>query len=262
MSDAPAYTVTAHNTATQSENKIHDDAVAAAYGFAGGLVPGVDVYAYLTHVPVERWGLEWLRRGTMAARFVRPVYDGDQVGVLATGDAELELELRDGGGEACASGLATLPAERLTGQDAPGPAWAPLPDDRPPASPEVLAPGTVLGTVEADFHTDQAEAYLADVRERSTLYRDEGVAHPGWLLRFANTVLRANVRLGPWIHVGSEVRHLDLVRDGDHVEARARVLDEHERKGHRFVVLDVALTAGGRPVQRVRHTAIYRPRQP
>ena len=53
----------AFNTATASTNKIHDDDVAQQYGFRGGLVPGVDVYAYLTHVPVREWGRTWLEDG-------------------------------------------------------------------------------------------------------------------------------------------------------------------------------------------------------
>ena len=39
--------VVARNDAEASENRIHDDRVAAEYGFRGGLVPGVTVYAYL-----------------------------------------------------------------------------------------------------------------------------------------------------------------------------------------------------------------------
>ena len=70
-----------------------------------------------------------------------------------------------------------------------------------------------------------------------------------------------NVALGPWIHVGSDVTQLGLVHDGDALDVRAVVLDEHERKGHRFVVLDVAVDAAGRPVQRVTHTAIHTPRR-
>ena len=54
---ATRYAVEAYNTATASANKIHDDTVAAQYGFKGGLVPGVDVIAYLTRGPVERWGI-------------------------------------------------------------------------------------------------------------------------------------------------------------------------------------------------------------
>ena len=97
-------------------------------------------------------------------------------------------------------------------------------------------------------------------RETLPLYANEGLAHPGWLLRFANTALSRNVELGPWIHVSSEVALLGLVQDGQAVETRAVVLDERERGGHRFVTLDVATTADGHSVQRVTHTAIHIPR--
>ncbi|HEY3142742.1 MAG TPA: hypothetical protein VGJ86_16500, partial [Acidimicrobiales bacterium] len=60
MGDVRDYTLVAKNTATTSANKIHDDEVAQRYGFRGGLVPGVDVYAYLTHPLAEAWGIDWL----------------------------------------------------------------------------------------------------------------------------------------------------------------------------------------------------------
>ena len=46
---ATTYTVEAYNLSHASENKIHDDAVAQKLGFSGGLVPGVEVYAYACH---------------------------------------------------------------------------------------------------------------------------------------------------------------------------------------------------------------------
>ena len=67
----PPYTVNAYNSARDSENKIHDDSVASRFGFRGGLVPGVDVYGYMTHLPVARWGRDWLCRsvsGCIAGR--------------------------------------------------------------------------------------------------------------------------------------------------------------------------------------------------
>ena len=70
------YDVNAFNTAAASENKIHDDSVARRFGFRGGLVPGVEVYAYMAHMPVARWGRAWLERGSGAFRFRKPVYDG------------------------------------------------------------------------------------------------------------------------------------------------------------------------------------------
>jgi len=98
------YEVRAHNTATQSDNKIHDDEVARRFGFTGGLVPGVDVYAYLTHLPAEAWGLEWLERGTMRGRFLSPVYEGEIVTVVMTDHASAMA------GRSCSSHSATRPA--------------------------------------------------------------------------------------------------------------------------------------------------------
>ena len=57
------YRLQAYNTAKQSENKMHDDTVARRFGFSGGLVPGVDVFAYMMHVPLARWGRDFLERG-------------------------------------------------------------------------------------------------------------------------------------------------------------------------------------------------------
>src|SRR5207248_4196818 len=77
----PDHRLVAHNAATASENKIHDDAVARRHGFAGGLVPGITVFGYLTAPVVELWGEAWLERGFLAARFRQPIYDGDDVTV-------------------------------------------------------------------------------------------------------------------------------------------------------------------------------------
>jgi acyl dehydratase len=261
------YEVIAHNTATTSTNKIHDDEVARRYGFGGGLVPGVDVYAYMTRPAAAAWGLDWLAGGTMHARFVSPVYDGRTVTVTAGEPAmtvaglALAIEVHADDGTLCATGEAGLHGPN---DDGPSPSTWPdvAPAAHPPeASPESLAPGTPLRLPAHRFRVDEASAYLADVREDLPLYGDAGVAHPGWLLRDANHVLGSNVRLGPWIHVESRVRHLSLVRDGDAVEARAVVTREWEHKGHRFVELDVGLLADDeRPVAHVVHTAIYRPR--
>src|SRR5437868_4434929 len=103
------WTVEAYNTAKQSENKMHDDAVAQRFGFAGGLVPGVDVMAYMMHLPVARWGRDFLERGLIEARFLKPVYDGETAAVTAAerdGVMTIEVESR---GELCASGTASLP---------------------------------------------------------------------------------------------------------------------------------------------------------
>ncbi len=272
------YEVVAHNTATASLNKIHDDEVARRYGFSGGLVPGVDVYAYMTRVPAEAWGTDWLARGTMRARFRSPVYEGEAVRVVPGDPVEsragvtVGLELRNAAGETCAVGEAGLPAAPPAPPSAPvaGVTWAVVTPaaERPEAAPEVLAPGTALAIAPHRFVADRAGEYMAEVRETLPLYAAARVAHPGWLLRDANYVLSSNVVLGPWIHVESVTEHHATVGDGDTVVARATVTREWERNGHRFVALDVGLLVqvgdggdgGERLVARVAHTAIYRPR--
>ncbi|HEX8803746.1 MAG TPA: hypothetical protein VF743_06125, partial [Acidimicrobiales bacterium] len=110
MEGVQEYGLVARNTATTSANRIHDDEEARRFGFSGGLVPGVDVYAYMTHPPAEAWGIDWLRRGAMRARFLEPVYDGDhvvvipgEVAVTAAGRL-VPLELRNAEGAVCATG--------------------------------------------------------------------------------------------------------------------------------------------------------------
>ena len=73
------YRVKARNTAEGGENRIHDDEVARQYGFRGGLVPGVTVYAYLTYPLVAAFGPAWLERGTASVRFTKPVLEGEEV---------------------------------------------------------------------------------------------------------------------------------------------------------------------------------------
>ena len=106
------YRVSAYNTSKQSENKIHDDTVARRFGFSGGLVPGVDVMAYMMHLPVAKWGRAFLERGLIDARFVKPVYDGEiaeLIGEEKRGVLSIEVHSR---GQLCATGSASLPASR------------------------------------------------------------------------------------------------------------------------------------------------------
>ena len=254
----PSHAVTARNHAIASENKIHDDTVARRFGFEGGLVPGVTLYAYLVNPVAQAWGERWLRGGRMGARFGSPIYDGGEV-TAAMSDGG-ELTVTDAAGKTCVTGSAARP----DGADAEAPPEIPaasLPADRPPADEDSLAPGTVLGSIEHAHTREIADAYLDDIDDHLPLFREAGYAHPGWLLRAANQVLVDNVVLGPWIHVESRARILRPVTLGQTVRTHARVLDRYEHKGHRFVDLDVVTSSDEGPAMWTRHIAIYRPRQ-
>lgn len=211
---------------------VHDDAFARSLGYRSGLVSGVDVYGYMAVLPAERWGDAWRTGGTMGARFAQPVYDGEEV-VVAAEEREggLDLTLRNPAGEACASGRAEPASEepRPSPRDYPE---APLP--AAPGPPAFTA-GQALGTL----HTN------LELRDHA------------WPARLANEVLVANAKLPPWIHVESRVRHLGAAHEGQPVAVRAIVVGAWERRGHRFVDLDVlALDAAGEPLARLRHVAI------
>jgi acyl dehydratase len=256
------YRVSTYNTAHDSENKIHDDAVARRFGFGGGLVPGVDVYGYMTHLPVLRWGRAWLERGTAECRFFKPVYDGDTASVTASendGGLDISVESR---GEVCATGRAALP-------DAlPAPPsldlYRPVPQraDRPPADEVSLAADSWLGIDPYPITPEMAARYLADSHESTPIYAEQGLVHPRDILRSCNYVLSRNVVLGPWIHTGSRVRHLAAAAVGDRLSVRARITGNYQHKGHLFVELDALVLANdATPVAHIGHTAIYRPRQ-
>ncbi len=230
-----------------AENRVHNPAEARNFGFAGGLVPGVDVYAYLTRPVVERWGLEWLRHGWGALRLRKPVYDADELEIAFEGDTVTARKLD---GDVCADlivGLESHPVEPLRVEERP------LPSRRyKPSEASFRRQG--FGTYRQTVTEEQAQRHLRDVVETLPIYDQEAILHPAHLLRFANTALSANYRLGPWLHVGSHIQHVELVQRGQEVEARAQLAGCFDKKGHRFVELDVQVTGA-----RIRHTAIYEP---
>jgi acyl dehydratase len=262
----PEYRLKARNTSSTSENLIHSDETARRYGFAGALVPGVTLYAYATHPIVQALGPAWLARGTASVKFVKPVQDGEELTV--TGEIT-EREVtgitarvtgRTGAGE-CVVASVTLPAGLPTPVNAALYPVAPLPAERPPVSREHLAGLAALGTPEAVYDAACAADYVERVSDDLPVYQGAAAwVHPAFFLQQANRALRDNVRVSPWIHVASVVRHLGGARVGETLVTRGRVRSLFEKKGRELVELDLLLVAGpsARPVAHIRHTAIYR----
>jgi hypothetical protein len=232
--------VRAHNTATESENKIHDDRVASAYGFRGGLVPGVTMYGYLIPAVLERLGPRWLECGGIAVRFHAPCYEGETV-VASCDGAQVNANHEDG--SLYASGVVAI-------EDGTDPGIAafplhPLPEmeHRPTASSATILPGTPLGSIHAPLDVEDAAAI------------------PERLLRMANEILVRNFVMSPWIHAASEVRHLHLAACGQEVTVGGLIQECFERKGRKFAVAGIQMSALGgsspRLIANVRHTFIY-----
>ena len=259
------YRVTARNTSATSENRIHDDAVARQYGFPGALVPGVTIYAYLSHPLVTSFGRSWLERGTATVRFLKPIMAGELVVVAGevTGrtpravEATVTASTPSG---VCATLAATVPAGLPIPVDLARYPSAPLPADRPPANRQQFDAIEVLGSPATDYDRARAAEYLTAIGDDCAIYDGpEGVVHPAFLLTQANRALSGNVRVGPWVHAASTVRHLGLARVGDTLTTRGRVRSLYERKGREYVELELVIVAGAkRPLAHVLHTAIYR----
>jgi len=196
--------------------------LARELGFRGGLVPGVTVYAWMTHPVVAALGEPWLERGTFRARFLSPIYFDEPVVIEAavaslTGQSvAIETRAVNSAGELCAT--ATFGLTEGASPAAPDlgnyPAAA-LPDERPRVSREVLAARTVLGTPELVLDAATARAFLDRVGEPLALYGGLAApAHPGLYLQEANRALSRNVIVSPWIHAESEGQHLGALRVG------------------------------------------------
>jgi len=239
-SDPPAtvFRVRAHNAATESENKIHDDQVAAAYGFRGALVPGVTVYGYMVPAVLERLGSRWIERGGINMRFHAPCYEGETVltrcdGSIATAEQE--------DGSLYASGTVTL-QDVSVDHPAPSLPLYPLPEmeQRPAASSSTILPGTPLGSIRATVDVNDIDAI------------------PERLLRMANEILVRNFRMSPWIHAASEVCHYRLAACGQEITVSGNIQECFERKGRKFAVAGLQMSEPpGSLLATVRHTFIY-----
>ncbi len=226
------------------------------------MVPGVDVFSYLVSAVTEEWGSAWLEHGALDARFLRPVCDGDTITLVAelgTGaGVSFQVSAVDQSGQICASGR----AERNQTDPPPDPArW---PDTRPSekfaANPESLDALRNLPSLTVRVSEADARQQLTEVRESCRVFEQERLIHPGHLLRFADAILSNSVELPPWMHVSSRVRLFGKVHWDATLSVRARRLELFEKKGHRFIQLDVLISTEDRPAMRVQpYTAIYDP---
>ena len=262
----PEFHVSAPAPTEPHENKIHEDDLARQYGFKGGLVPGVTVYAWMTHPVVEALGVEWLERGEFQTRFAKPIYYEEpatiraRVGSRTDDVVTIEVAAHNSVGEICGTATMTLDrGARPSPPAAAGYAVEPVPAERPRVTRAHLEGLKILGTPELDLTPKAAADFIARFGETLAVYAGAGApAHPGIHLDLSNRALDRNVRMSPWIHVESRGRHWSAARVGDWLDMRGRVERLFEKKGHEFVEADLLLVANGsRQVASIRHTAIY-----
>lgn len=262
----------AYNYATASENFIHADDGGGRFGFRGGLVPGIGVYAYMMRPALERWGDDWLARGWAKAKFIKPVYDGEWITIEtsegeAPGSFDIRVSDEAGGLRAVGlAGLANATDETVAPRAEDYPCGAcPEREARRAADLSALQPGTEFGR--RDLKLDLALAartFVRDVLDESSRFTQAPyAAHPALLLAQANYLFRDNIALGAWIHTASEVRNFATPENGETISLRGRVVEARERRGHQIVTADLALFGrDNRALARIRHEAIIKLAEP
>ncbi|SOC49558.1 hypothetical protein SAMN05660748_2286 [Blastococcus aggregatus] len=245
--DAPAPHRFVASVVEEAANKIHEDGVARQLGFSGALVPGVELFARITTPLVAAWGEQWLSEGRVDVRFRRPVYDGEEL-LVELADGRLTATGPDGEVRCVGSADRTADPADLAGfpEVARGPGLV--------ADP-VVGP---FGSVSELCTVERNEWYLDAIGEPLPLYRDNGWAHPGMLMKAVHRLLMQNVALGPWIHTASDCRFLGVARLPVVLTTHGRVTHVGRRGRHDEVRYDALVLAGDKPVFQVHHTALYR----
>ncbi len=269
MTIASSWRGEAFNPVPESENRIHGDDVARAYGFRGGLVPGVVVSAYLAHPAAVAWGRDWLERGHAHAVVRSPVYDRAPFEVVvegATNDA-YAARLIDDRGEECATAEVSLPAARPEAPDRRGDALLEDGFRRPSASRKTLARLREEGMRAMRIHWDgsaEITRYVRDPKAMAPVFAASGCASPAFVLALSNWILAANVRLDAWLHLETRCQNHRAVEAGSELVVEAAITDLFEKKGHHFVDVEVAIFVEPAAVAaaRIELRAIYQLRAP
>jgi hypothetical protein len=205
-------------------------------------------------------------RAQCQAKFIQPVYHGEQASVRAVVTSVepvvIQLELFNPAGALCAVGSAGLPSAlpALDPNDYPA---QPLPERLRAATISAVPTGTVLGSL--DFVLDLASEgteFLDKVVESSPLYRaanvEDALCHPAYWPAQANELLMRNVALGPWVHTATEAQHYALARHGELLSLRGGVATAYEKRGTNLSSLiwrSLARTTGQSPGSNIRQSS-------
>lgn len=250
---------TARNFSHSSENRIHSDDIARAFGFTGALVPGVAVFGHMTYPLTNELGVGWLGHSQVSLRLIKPAYHGDEllVSLDQVDDQTYRVECRNAADVLLADMSVVLPLAL------------------PPVDPRASIPGAAIAAVREEISWDAIDVDVpfagvdwtpneADNRTYSEQLSDElpvyraGVVHPHLIQHWCNAALVRRFILPAWIHVGTDMTFRRILKVGDVVQIRAIPIEKWERKGHEFIKLYLAFLVGGVAAVEAIHTAIYK----
>jgi hypothetical protein len=229
------WSICAVNLAEHADNPVHTVEGGLAAGYAGAVVAGTTVYAYLTRPAAEAWGGDWVGGGTGEVTFHAPVLADEPVDLVPTeaDDGAWVIEARNPSGR-CATLTVGFAAD-----DPPDPVG-----DRLEPLVEVLG--------------DRWTGYPARAGEDLALYGDLGIVHPVVWPSLANRVFSTQLVDGAWVHTRSAIRHLDTARPGATVVVESWLVDRFTTRAGERAVVDVRISVDNVPVAAIEHEAIVR----
>lgn len=232
----------AFNQVPDSQNRIHSDDMAEAYGYTGALVPGVTVSAYLMHPAVVAWGMDWLSRGHAHVTIKSPLYDEARFEVKTQAEDDgyrAELLSQD---RLCAVAEVSLPKTAPPPPRYRGDAMLPEGHEPPAATREHFEALRQTGCAAARFRwsaENPMATYLREPAAVPTLLRVDadtgsGYANAAFLLGCANWHFASVAHMNPWIHLETRSWNHAPVALGTELLSEMTVVDLFERKGHAF----------------------------
>lgn len=245
---------------------IHDDTVAQKFGYQGALVPGILIASHTMPTLVEHWGKDWLKRGRIAMKHIRPAFDTEHLTACfryRTGASGEEAEIVVMRGDvAVAVGDAALPrVAPAIPADLPRQPL-PMPAELPRAEPDLLKPGQLLFTKPTPVTQAEHQVMLERIGGVSGQW-PYGSIHP-----FVYQHITSHDAIGsftystPGIHVWGDTQILDWAEPGQTLSSSGRVTAVYERKGHHYFDTEqLVQRADGSPVALCRRSVIYRARE-
>jgi hypothetical protein len=236
---------------------IHNDEIAAALGYRGGLVTGHAIISCVLDHAQACWPGRWTSAGSLRMWFGRPVYDGDDMYVIIVDDGAVAVTTGSADSSPRATGkIADLDESVFSGSrrtfsaGPPAPRWL---------TPEVAATTDALGST--DFVVDR-EACRAQLAAIGLVPPDSGVVDAtglAYLYRHYVPHSRANFTNDqPIIHMGAELEWYRPVAFGERISVRGRVDRAYSRRGIHYLVTELAWCDDtDTPVLRAIHTVIY-----
>jgi acyl dehydratase len=255
------YRLVARNDQPNSPNPIHRDDYARSLGHPGGLVAGVTLYAYACDAAVRLMGGDWLERGYGEIRFRKPVYDGEELTVVA--------EPAEGG-----DWRVGLVCDGLRAQAGVGPYRESISDgglergggsEPQPLTKEVSLKGELLRTPdERSMDRDGLDRFIADSGLEGTPLarelRSRGLISPNFIAGAPFYVLWRAHPYAVVIHTSSATEWVGPARLGEMLYTWGVVDDAFERRGRFYVTQRVVTVDGaGNKVARMLHTGTYEP---